>query len=315
MDTTETGQSIALNLSDPKVFTEKTAGRFLGGIQLLMEMYTSIREINPQTPGYRRDYLTSAISKYLGGYINHDPTPHQPLNTVLAQICLSWTHEAREMYKDILSSILHCWSPPPHYRSIEDSDGNRVSSNPINILLTRNEAFVINTAKLFYKFCLRRASETRQIGYLAPVFDSLPLLFLQHQKHAFKYFRKMALIKAAEASFLRETYPVVAHTAEGSRCHQQTEDAPPCLHHPADLDHSDDEGNGNERDVYVASYDMLWKYSDHRAEEDEVSTLSWLAKIFAQGLGPFGHNFIQRHKFCLKFLDNPAIEALIDQQW
>ncbi|KAF9980699.1 hypothetical protein BGZ75_008063 [Mortierella antarctica] len=317
MDMKKIGQSMTINLSDPKVFKEKTTGRFLGGMQLLLEMYTSIREINKQTPGNPRDCLTLALSKYLGGYINHNPTPHEPLNTVLAQICHRWTYDAREIYKDILLRILYptkCWSPAPYYRSYKDRDGNVVSSNPINILLMRDNACVINTARLLYIYCLQRAHDTGQIGYLAPVFDSLPALFLQHRDHASRYFRDMALIKAAEASFLREAYPIVAHTAEGHWYHQQIEDAPAHPNQPADLDNTDDKGNRGASEVYVASYDMLWEYIDHEAQEDEVSTLSWLVGALAHGLGPFGRTFIKRHEFCLRFLDNPAIEALIGQK-
>ncbi|KAF9948632.1 hypothetical protein BGZ72_009481, partial [Mortierella alpina] len=318
MDMRETGQNMEFILSDPKVFTAKTAERFLGGMQLLTEMYTSVRELNPQTPpGNKRDCLMHAISKYLGGYINHNPTPHQPLNTVLAKICHSWTYDEREIYKDILRKILYptkCWAPAPYYRSYKDSNGNMVSSNPINILLMRNDARVINTARLLYNYCLQRAEEAGQTGYLAPVFDSLPVLFLQHQNHAFKYFCDMALIKAAEAPFLREMYPIVPNTED--QWHNQQlgiSSTPP--NSPAVLENTDDEGNRGEADVFIASYDMLWECNGHGAVDDDMSLLSWLVCVLAQGLHPTGRNFIKRHKFCMKFLDSPAIEALIDQKW
>ncbi|KAF9946352.1 hypothetical protein BGZ70_003263, partial [Mortierella alpina] len=318
MDLRRTDQSMTINLSDPKVFSEKTAGRFLGGMQLLMDMYTRILKINEHTSRIKRDSLPLAISKYLAGYINHNPTPHEPLNTVLAQICQTWTFEAREMYNDILLKILNtgkCWSPAPYYRSNKDRDGNMVSSNPINILLRRDDASVISTAKVLYKYCLQRAHDTGQIGHLAPVLDSLPLLFLQHRDHAFKYFRKMALIKAPEASFLREAYSVVEHTPRGHWCHLQLKDTSLLSNPSHGLDNIDDEGSKGASEVYGASYDMLWEYSDHGAKEDEVPTQSWLVDALAQGLNPFSRSYIKRHQFCREFLDNPAIEALIERKW
>ncbi|CAO3574070.1 unnamed protein product [Mortierella alpina] len=318
MDMRKTGQSMTINLSDPKVFSEKTAGRFLGGMQLLMDMYTSMLKINKHATGFKRDSLALAVSKYLAGYINHNPTPHEPLNTVLAQICRTWTFAARDTYNDILRKILDtnkCWSPAPCYRSYKDRDGNTISSNPISILLRMDDACVIGTAKVLYKYCLQRAHDTGQIGYLAPVLDSLPLLFLQHRSHALKYFREMALIKAMEASFLREVYSIVEHTAEGRWCHQQLEDTPPHSIQSDDLDNTDEGGDKGAGEVYGASYDMLWEYSDYEAKEDEMPTQSLLGGTLAQGLRLLGRSYIKRHQFCREFLDNPAIEALIEQKW
>ncbi|KAG0206466.1 hypothetical protein BGX28_002099, partial [Mortierella sp. GBA30] len=304
------GQGWQINLSDPKVFSKPNAERFIGGMRLLLMMYINMWELEEaqERSDKQNRLLACAIIKYLSGYVNHNPTPYQPLYNVMAHICSNWNWDKREVFKDILRNILHerTWSPAPHYISYQDASGHLMSSNPINILLTGNNPRVINTAKLLYTYCLNRSIETGQIGYLTPVFDSLPRLLMQHRPHALKYFREMALIKASEVSFRQEMHT----TAHLPQYHQQQR----CSD---DADSTVNEDENCKREVHVASFDMLWQnYSlDGEGDMNDLTMSQVLLYIAAQVVYPANCKYVKRHDIGKEFMDNPAIEALIDYKW
>ncbi|KAG0258620.1 SET and MYND domain-containing protein 4 [Mortierella polycephala] len=288
------------------------AARFMGGIPILLKMLEDARQSDQDD--YFRGSIGFAIVGYLGAFINHNPTPDSPQNSVMAGLCSGLTQANKFQLKNLMHQILRekkGWSPIPQYPTYRNKDEMDMPSCPFGILymLDNGGADAKALVKKLYRHCMDQAESTGNIHYLAPVFESLTDFLKLLPRDASDTLRRISTIKGTDLEFIATSH------FDGCRYNFQS---------TIKRDGDEDE---KQRAYYVVPTGVLWR---HRSKQESVyeesvtidSPWYWiLLRLIAYKLNPLCHNYVQCHDYVqhcdfeTNILDNPGIEAVIGQRW
>ncbi|KAI8349082.1 hypothetical protein B0O80DRAFT_460676 [Mortierella sp. GBAus27b] len=265
---------IKLDLLRPIVFDREHPEEFLDGIEILLRMLVTLKNVFRGEEERKCEGLKHGIVNYLNAYINYYPLPDKPWLSVMSEVCRGWKSKYRIRDKELLYAIFgkKNWVPFPSYPMYSNSKNQLAFSNPISILLADKAANSIGTAKLLIRRCLEMAHETGQVGYLSVVLDALPKLLNKHEETALKYLRDLGLIRVSETTYLLNNHKVAYPPLWSiwpffwNRLDKPVHEVerPVIQIHHAKFQPKSTVDDSDPEDVwiqfYVASYDALWIY-------------------------------------------------------
>ncbi|KAF9350721.1 hypothetical protein BGX34_001024 [Mortierella sp. NVP85] len=300
--------------------------RFFNGLFMLMHMFRASNEP-----------LRQAILKYVGLHINRTVECNGRTLTILRTICRrvkDVNYTLTEIFlKAIFNSSHVRWVPMP----------NRVRYlNPISLLLRRCEELprAINLAQIVINYCLRVSKKEEDPHFSLPVLNSLHELFKLKERPPdliTNVLRALAYCTVPEKTFIID-HAIIAHPPTFRGLFGTPKKQPIYAYQDPvfKLDRSmlymeHDPLNENfTRDLFVASFDMLWRSPDLEQEENERTPLeritdygpipspSWIRVLYYFHLCkimPRTDRRIEFYDLPLEALDNPAIAALIEYKW
>ncbi|KAG0004242.1 hypothetical protein BGZ65_000723 [Modicella reniformis] len=327
--------------------------RFISGLFILITMFES------GDTGFQQGVL-----QYVGRYVNRTVEYDDEPMTVLTIICKGVTQMNYELYNRFLKTLLHKdhvrwvrWVPKP---------GLSRELNPISILLQTTKAVprAINLAWIVIDYCIRMAKDEQDPQFLSPILDSLKELLKMRKlypDHVLSTLRRLAFIHVKEKSYVIDR-AIIAHPPWSrwrfGPVNEESCDSDPselrwrwriwdsyerpiykCEDPVFQLDKSpqfkkhDPQNDKFTRDVFVASFDMLWNDPDakpdtkldsrssiERIRDNRRSPPSWgqivLFIIWEKcKIKPGCSNRVKCYDIPLEALDNPAIAALIEYKW
>ncbi|KAF9192313.1 hypothetical protein BGZ50_008677 [Haplosporangium sp. Z 11] len=294
-------------------FSYESSAPFLDGLLVLIEMF------NAEDGS---DTFQQSVLDYTGRYLNNYSNPDDLSESVLAKICRSVTQENHAQYAEFLHSLMN--SPYGNWIPRQDFKEN---TNPIWILLnmTKKVPRAIDLVQILIEYCIRRARDEKDWYMVSPVLQ--PLHSLVSQQHLYPEIvhgclKNLAFIPVKDRAFIMD-YHVIAHPPEFRRLCWWLD--PRALHEckdpmlqldrfPAPKEHDLLTDNFT-RDVYVASFDLLWKTGESTVSNGIHSWISTLLHVIWFNCKIFGRTTVECHDFSLESLDNPAIAALVEYKW
>ncbi|KAG0002400.1 hypothetical protein BGZ65_002668 [Modicella reniformis] len=325
--------------------------RFINGLFTLISMFE-----------YGDDSFRQAVLQYVGRYANRNVDTE----TVLTKICREVTQKNYELYGIFLKALLDSdqvrWAPKP---------GLSRELNPISIFLgiTEEVPRAINLAWIVIDYCIRMAKGEHDPQFLSPVLNSLKELLKMRKlypDHVLSTLRRLAFIRVKEKSYVIDR-AIIAHPPWSRRRSwsvnkdSSDSDSPAsrrrwrfwetserpiykCEDPVFRLDKSpqfrehDPQNDKFTRDVFVASFDMLWsdpKTKSNTKPDTKSDTRSSIEKIQYNNRSPpswgrillfiiwvkckikrgDGDRVRCYDDIPLEALDNPAVAALIEFKW
>jgi hypothetical protein len=297
--------------------------RFLEGLLVLIEMFHA-----------GDDAFRQHVLRYAGRYINRLVEQDGLSDAIMTKICRHVTQENQAMYgaflKVLLDSPYGRWVPRP---------GLKDETNPIWLLLNRGRTVprAIDIAQILIDYCIRMAKQEKDHHFLLPIMDSLEMLLSLRRNRpdiVLEALQKLVYIPARERSHIID-HAVIAHPPEFRlmfwkpviRLLHECEN--PVLHldrSPLIKEH-DPQNDNFTRDLFVASFDMLWRVSGNKPDtRPPIAKIalavrrshSWIRTLFYAVLlqgKVTGHTTVKCHDFTLESFDNPAIAALVAYKW
>ncbi|KAF9402548.1 hypothetical protein BGX21_009703 [Mortierella sp. AD011] len=277
------------------------------------------------------DAFKKAVLQYIGRYVNCYSNPNDLSENVIARICRNVTQKNNAKYARFLTALFES----PHGRWVPRRDYSE-KSNPISILLelTKNIPRAIDVAHVIINYCIRKANAEKDPQFVLILMEPLQGLISRKQLHtdvSLGALRNLAFIPINEGGFVIDRSKI-AHLPE-SWWWFWANNKPPlyeCENPVWQLDRRplskprDPLNDSFNRDIFVASFDMLWRSPkeepDTRAVVERITNStrmpqSWIRAMISIVL----HKCklapevgVVCHDFSLEFLDNPAIEALIE---
>ncbi|KAK3828024.1 MAG: hypothetical protein J3Q66DRAFT_321640, partial [Benniella sp.] len=298
--------------------------RFFNGLYMLMHMFYAANEP-----------LRQAIMQFIGLHINRTVESNGRTRTILRIICRRVMVENYTLTETFLKALFHS----PHVRWVPKPNRKRYL-NPISLLLRRCEELprAINLAQIVINYCVRMSKKEKDPLFQMPVLESLhELLKLKERPPDLvtNILRDLAYCPVQERSFIID-HASIAHPPSFRGLFGTHRKQPIYAYQDPvfRLDRSllfreHDPLNENfTRDLFVASFDMLWRTPE--SDEDERSPLeritdygpvpspSWFRVAFHFFLCKLRIRPQRRVEFFdlpLEALDNPAIAALIEFKW
>ncbi|KAG0212782.1 hypothetical protein BGX28_005629 [Mortierella sp. GBA30] len=322
----ESSDTIELHPDAYHPFSGAFAEYLLGGLLDLMEIF--------RTP---EATCRKAIVEYVGLYINCYPVPDDLSVSVMSRICETWTPALHDSHKLFTAALLES------ARWVPRLDMDR-KWNPLCILLEKykKQPRAMGLAEIIVDYCLRQAREERDSSFLLPIFQCLDQLTDRKQQHrelALRTLQQLAYLPAKNRLYIIDNH-IIAYPVD-VRWKFWKNKLPPlykCKDPVMQLMHNtevrDPQNDNFTRGVYVASFDLLWRYrsddshplaSSHgrlRKQANGIqfpSPLSWanvlLQLVLLKCNVMSGKDAIECHDLELKAFDNPAIAALIEFKW
>jgi hypothetical protein len=258
----------------------------------------------------------------------------------IVTLCRLWKSEERMYFEQIMSDLL----PMDQVTWIPDTNADE-TANPLAILLKRaeTEPNTIGVAKVLMDYCASHANSSRNLSFLAPVFDSLHGVMKLFPEEALECINRMAFIPAKERSFVIDNHTIV-HPPRFRLKFWTTYKRPLCktenpiMHLSVSPKKPDPTNDKFTNPVFMASFDALWFYHNkeakfrHSGATGKRATESWARPTQEDGikkvtrrkslyytlmhaLHPASKMDVECYDFNLEFFDNPAIAALVDYKW
>ncbi|KAF9355009.1 hypothetical protein BGX34_010700 [Mortierella sp. NVP85] len=276
-----------------------------------------------------------ATLKYVGLYINRILEYDGHAETILTMICKYVRSDNYASINAFLKAVL----TSPHVRWVPKPGSNR-EMNPISLLLNVAEALprAIDLAQILIKYCIRMAKKEKDPHFLSPVLDSLrKLVQLQEVPPDLvpSVLRGLAFCPVKDRSYIIN-HGIIAHPPHFRWPFGKLKEKPiyACENPILKLDHSPLYREYNPlaenfaRDLFVASFDMLWCVPEAKRNIQSVAERvrdhgpshrpSWIRTLIAviQCKCKFQPDTrIECFDIPLETLDNPAIAALIEYKW
>ena len=300
--------------------------RFFNGLFTLMHMFRA-----------GKGPVRRAILKYVGLHINRTVDCNGRTLTILRAIC----RRVREVNYTITETFLKAIFNSPHVRWVPKPNRKRYL-NPISLLVRRAKELprAINLAQIVINYCVRMSKMEEDPHFTLPVLNALhELLELEERPPDLvtNILRDLAYCPVQERPFIID-HAIIAHPPSFRWLFGTPKKQPiyAYLDPVFKLDRSmlyreHDPLNENfTRDLFVASFDMLWRSPELEQEESERSPLeritdygpipspSWIVVLYYFHLCkimPKPNRRIEFYDLPLEALDNPAIAALIEYKW
>ena len=300
--------------------------RFFNGLFMLMHMFHA-----------SNDPLRQAILKYVGLHINRTVDCNGRTLTILRTIC----RRVKDVNYTLTEIFLKAIFNSSHVRWVPMPDRGRYL-NPISLLLRRCEELprAINLAQIVINYCLRMSKNEEDPHFSLPVLNALhELLKLKERPPDLvtNILRALAYCTVPEKTFIID-HAIIAHPPSFRGLFGNPKKQPIYAYQDPvfKLDRSmlyreHDPLNENfTRDLFVASFDMLWRSPDLEQEKSERTPLeritdygpipspSWIRVLYYFHLCkimPRPDRRIEFYDLPLEALDNPAIAALIEYKW
>ncbi|KAK3828026.1 MAG: hypothetical protein J3Q66DRAFT_321650, partial [Benniella sp.] len=300
--------------------------RFFNGLFALMHMYHA-----------GKDPVRQAIMQYVGLHINRTVDCNGRTLTILRAIC----RRVREVNYSLTETFLKAIFNSPHVRWVPKPNRKRYL-NPISLLLRRANELprAINLAQIVINYCVRMSKKEEDPHFTLPVLNSLhELLKLKERPPDLvtNILRDLAYCPVQERAFIID-HAIIAHPPSFRWLFGTPKKQPiyAYLDPVFKLDRSmlyreHDPLNENfTRDLFVASFDMLWSSPELEQEQSERTPLeritdngpipspSWIRVLYYFHLCkimPRPNRRIEFYDLPLEALDNPAIAALIEYKW
>ncbi|KAF9959409.1 hypothetical protein BGZ65_000428 [Modicella reniformis] len=312
--------TISLCRADP---FERDTLRFYFGLYVIISKFDA-----------GNDTFKQAVLRYVGRYVNRTAECNGQLETALTMICKFVSQDSVAMYSTFLKAMFTSthvrWVPRP---------GLSRDMNPILLLLDVAQTVprAISLAKTVIDYCIRMAKAEQDAQFVSPVLDSLQdLLNLKELPPDLvpSILRELAFIPVKERSYIID-HAIIAHPPEFLSLFRKRKIRPIYVYEDPvlQLDHSlqfreHDPLNENfSRDLFVASFDMLWRTPamepDTRPPIDRIrdkgrSPPTWvhiLLSIILTKCKIWPKAHVEFYDIPLESLDNPAIAALIEYKW
>ncbi|KAF9355011.1 hypothetical protein BGX34_010702 [Mortierella sp. NVP85] len=284
----------------------------------------------------------NAILQYVGPYVNRTLEYNHNPETILTVICRNVRRDNHKMINAFLKAIFD----QPNVRWVPNPGSG--CENPISLLLNvaktdpqdvKLAQIAISLALTVYKYCIRMAKEEKDRHFLWPVMDSLSRLQVLHQHTdlVLNLLRGLVYFPVEDRSYIVDhgiiaSPPSFSWPFRGRKEKSIYDYDNPVLH--LDLSPTYKEPNPLHEnlswDLFVASFDMLWRAPEKESEMDTRSPVerirghgappppSWIRTLFSIILYKFKsppHKRVECYKIPLEALDNPAIAALIEYKW
>ncbi|KAF9138834.1 hypothetical protein BGX30_008713 [Mortierella sp. GBA39] len=307
----------AKNLHDPIRGAEAD---FLGGAGFLSEIFQSANKD-----------VQEDIIQYLGKYINLYIPGTECDSNIVQYVCHHWvigTHSATvRLWKALLAHPTGRWIP--RHDMIR-------SNNPIWCLLSQTfehpKAFEL--AEVFIDYCIRQAKLEKDPHFLLPIRQCMKELTDPKKPYSdvtLELFRELAYIPVRDRDYIvdhhRIAHPYKFHWRfwryNPRGLHQYQDQVLQVTSTPT----VDPPKYIFSRDIYLATFDMLWLKSGSdpsHSEDPEKSSegkglYSWpfaLKAALARRRSWWTPNpTVECHPFETETLDNPAIAALVEYKW
>ncbi|KAK3828025.1 MAG: hypothetical protein J3Q66DRAFT_321646, partial [Benniella sp.] len=300
--------------------------RFFNGLFALMHIFRA-----------GKDPVRQAIMQYVGLHINRTVDCNGRTLTILRAIC----RRVREVNYSLTEAFLKAIFNSPHVRWVPMPNRKRYL-NPISLLLRRANELprAINLAQIVINYCVRMSKKEEDPHFTLPVLNSLhELLKLKERPPDLvtNILRDLAYCPVQERAFIID-HAIIAHPPSFRWLFGTPKKQPiyAYLDPVFKLDRSmlyreHDPLNENfTRDLFVASFDMLWSSPELEQEQSERTPLeritdngpipspSWIRVLYYFHLCkimPRPNRRIEFYDLPLEALDNPAIAALIEYKW
>ncbi|KAF9907220.1 hypothetical protein EC991_011210 [Linnemannia zychae] len=313
----ETDAYVALSIEQPCCYRD-TYG-FLNGVLDLQQMYESAGST-----------LKKDIIRYVGEGINMYPDPNVLKESIVPYLCSKWTPDNHVYVLAFITALL------------ESSNGRWVplvnmpdTVNPIRIMLDHASTHpkAIAVAEVIIKYCIRLAKEDKDPHFLEPVRHCLHDLTdpkKPYSEVALKTLRGFGYFPARARRVILE-YHAIAHPHElrwnfwrpNTRGLHQYKDQ--VLHLTPKPTVNAPKGNFT-RDLFTASFDLLWHKTGPEVEPSEEPTdevksttiFSWpmaFISVIRRKLRLTHNATVECHSFEIEALDNPALAALVEYKW
>ncbi|KAF8945903.1 hypothetical protein BGZ47_001791 [Haplosporangium gracile] len=298
----------------------QTTYPFLEGTQELLSVYE-----------HASDTLKQDIIRYVGECINIYPDPNFLVESVVPWLCAKWTPETHvrtlAFMTALLESPLGRWVPLP---DMPDHD------NPVRILLNHAATHprAIAVAEVIIDYCIRQARVEKDPHFLVPVRRCLHDLTdpkKPYSEIALKALRGFGYFPARGRRVILD-YHVIAHPYEfrwrfwkpNPRGLHQYKDQ--VLQISAKMSPTSPKDNFT-RDIFTASFDMLWHRTGPEGEPSEESAstevhgpnlFSWpmaFIAVIRRKLKVTHNATVECHSFDAAALDNPVLTALVEYKW
>ncbi|KAG9319072.1 hypothetical protein KVV02_003000, partial [Mortierella alpina] len=296
---------VTLPISTKDTLTMTQEMRLVSGVQHLSRVYAG------SDPNVRE-----SVFLYLMNCIQ--PSSKHPESS-LVSLCRGWTPENGTCVKETVSKLLPLdrvtWIPHCSSRNL----------NPLVTLLLKitQEPKVIELVKIVTAYCTHHATRTKDPGFLAPIFASMPHLMKLFPDYARVFLTEVSYIPTKQRAFILHNhiiaYPPKVFLKFWKSKKSLAKTKHPILQFndfPSEPDHKN---NKFRRPLYIASFNMLWNYKDESKFEMAGSyNKTWwrtLYHICTLKLRPRTYRYVECHDFNLEVFDNPAIRALVAHRW
>ncbi|KAF9133430.1 hypothetical protein BGW39_009741 [Mortierella sp. 14UC] len=305
-------------------FSRRNSTRFLDGVITLIDIFH-------ETTGACRN----EVLRYIGRHINSYPNPDNPIESVLAKICLEWRPEVYESFKEFVIELLS--SPHGSWAPRNDFDKR---SNPLCILLdkTTKQPRAIGLAKVIIDYCIQQAKTEKDPHFLSPIMQCLSELIDQDRPYhelARRTLQRLAYVPVKSRSFILDHHSIAYQPelklrpkfwwweTQGLSLHECKD---PVLQLTT-IKKNDSINDNFTRSLFVTSFDLLWRKRDGSPvstttvlarEMRAQKSASWVYNLVFQvwqKLKLNGNAKVECHPFSLQAFDNPAIAALIRYKW
>ncbi|KAF9103697.1 hypothetical protein BGX27_010470, partial [Mortierella sp. AM989] len=263
---------------------------------------------------------------------NIRPTLKKPASCLVA-LCRVWNVDARAEIENIFTELL----PKNYITWIPEAPLNK-ETDPLALILevARTRPTAITVAKIIMSYCVNRATRSRNLAFLAPLFGSLHEVMELIPDEAFECLGRIAFIPVMHRSYIVENR-IIVHPPRFRLKFWESINKPlylmkdPIMQLDVNSNAPDPSNDKFTRPVFMASFDALWYYTDlvtsdgkkHKHETDKVTiagtkTTSWWRTLYHMIRLKCHlriHNYVECYDFDIEFFDNPAIAALVAYKW
>ncbi|KAF9361006.1 hypothetical protein BGX34_007377 [Mortierella sp. NVP85] len=311
-----------LNLCKGGIFGDDP-DQFFHGLDMLIHMF----EVGSDT-------FKPAVLRYTGRFINKTMRRDGHLETIFTTFCKRVMDKNVVLYDVFLKAALNSdhvrWAPGP------DQCGKK---NPISILIKTSKSVprAIQLVRTIVNYCIRMAKKDKDPHFVSPVLESLHKLVALKELHpdlVLDTLRGLAHIPVPlrEKSFVIDR-AIIAYPPRLWQPFGKSKSPPiykcndPVLH----LDRSplfkkhDPQNDNFTQDLFVASFDMLWKVPETSQDncpivtedrsESSSTTIGTIFSILWLKMKIWSSTRVECYDLPLESLNNPAIAALIEYKW
>ncbi|KAG0326145.1 hypothetical protein BGZ99_010050 [Dissophora globulifera] len=285
------------------------------------------------------DSFRKAVLKYFGRYVNNYPNPENLLENVIARICQNVTQENHLTVAHFLTALFDS----PYGRWVPRLDYDE-HTNPVSMLLkiSKRVPRAVVVAQVIINYCTRLSSLEEDPHFASSLMVPMNELIAQRRTHtelSLGALRRLAFVPVKERSFIVDHH-VIAHPPTFSWLfwRPNAKKLYECESPVIELDRTagtiahDTDNDLFTRDLYVASFDLLWSASPRppdlrsadlrsvveRIGASQPQSKSWITAILQIFFLKFRFKSslaVVPHDFALESLDNPAIAALVEYKW
>ncbi|KAF9962623.1 hypothetical protein BGZ72_000043 [Mortierella alpina] len=300
---------VTVPISRQDTFPMTEDERLAGGVEYLANVYAESDST-----------VQESILHYLKNCIH--PSDKYPESSLMS-LCRAWSFENSASLEAMAPKLLpsNCITWIPHLIA------NR-AQNPLEILFPkmREEPTVCELIKIIAAYCTKHATKTKDTGFLAPVFASMPQFMKQLPDYAREFLPKVSYMDVSpeKHAFILHNHKIAYPPKVFLNFLKLKRKSLAKTKHPVlQLNHFPSapnlKNNKFQQSFFIASFDMLWNYKDNpmvqmAAPNDNVS---WevLYRVLTLKLRLRSHRYVECHNFNVEVFDNPAIAALVAYKW